>query len=62
MSQMLLEPVELTAAEIDSVSAGALLARQNLISIQVEKVITNSLNNLTVDVNIDITRNVVRIL
>jgi len=58
MSEMLREPVELTDAEIDSVSAGLLLAKHNLISVQIDKVVNGS----PVTVNVDITRNIVRIL
>ena len=58
MSEMLLEPVELTDDELDSVSAGLLLARHNLISVQIDKVVNGS----PVTVNVDITKNIVRIL
>ena len=58
MSEMLLEPVELADDELDSVSAGLLLARQNLISVQIDRVVNDS----PVTINIGITRNFVSIL
>ena len=58
MSEMLLEPVELTDDEIESVSAGLLLAKHNLISVQIDKVVNGS----PVTINVDITRNLVRVL
>jgi len=58
MSEMLLEPVELADDELDSVSAGLLLAKHNLISVQIDKVVNDS----PVTINVDITRNIVRVL